>query len=1264
MLNKLKIIFQILKDTPNDGYYFKNISNSVITIIKRSSFKIDNKWFENLLTIYYDDEIKSKYIPELHQDNNFKREHLTDILNFNKSHGDFINQIEVCLDYIKRFNNSYRDFYQYLRVEGIKITEINSIYLKRTTEVFDNLESYKIILQNLDKIFRSKGYEILQFSNQINTIKHGIPNVLSFNKNNWNLLLDKEPQEEHILRYLFQHHNQVYNTLNELNMMLSNYKKNRNHKIIVGKAGMGKSHMTAHLIKKIRRQEDFVIFLKPKFFNGDNINFEERFLQLLQVPTGYTLDEILIKLNEFSKSKGKRSFIIIDALNETTKSHIGFSDVWKISLQSFINQINTFSNLYFICTLRNSYIENIWDSIPNGLAEIKGFNKVDDVKEACNKYFGYYKIKPLNIETADLSSFEVPLLLDLFCKLTNGNRSDLIEITIDINSYLKVFEDYINKLKAEVKTKLNLQLNKPIEDGFHNSSAKFLENNDGQLLTDDFSISFDTNPLVRANESIARAVLEGYLIFIKDFVGKPNEIVKHTQQEVGGYLLAKKLVTDYPNTSALVNSAIFQNKIIGTVKDEQHQLRFDILKFLIALKPDIIDYTESIEVLNLSWWYLYNGFNSIQNPGFDKKILLNPNNEKITNEILNISSNNWFNNTNKLNFEFISELLKSYDLWSYDLKWNYFVYQLGNEAYTFIEDTILELREDKTDIKELKIKAKFIAFILSTNIRELRDLATKFFIEFGKKNPLELLELTNDFSNFHDIYIYERLVSCCYGVMMVRQNDTKYIQEFLPKIANELFELQFSENPKAPKYNYIVLDSIKHLLDFASAIGAIDFSIEQYAKINNYEFVPPYKWKPPTEEQQVLINSSHEMSWPNPIGMDFGIYTIPRLVKRDEDHDRRKAIANVYKRIYELGYEELDLRDSKEEEFKEFVWGYKIYGIDGKVDRLGKKYSWIAFFDYAGYLLLNKKLNVFDKTDNGKKYFSRLGDVDIDISFPNTKYDINLRLYNCDLLKARVNNPKWYEEIKIDSIKELFETKLEDNYSMLYGFVEQRIGDDYKVRSFLMVETLFIEKNKDFEKLKKESDVMDWSSDIHVSRDHSRNSYFGELYWADTIPDSEKNDVYIPTGEKITYKRKRTIHDIFRDKQYKREEDDLEIEETSDKTISFNSEATLIDYLWESDSKLLNGFGEYFPSGKMGKYLGLKADCTTGKILDKELKEAYKCIHYEDKSYFKNTFNYMRSDLVKKYMADNNLALLYQVKQHSYDEDLLHNRKLKFFIVE
>jgi len=1239
---------------------------NTINNIFRVNFDVNHEWFDKILNKYYDKEIKSKYIPDLHQDTKFEELNLLDILDFKDyliDYCDILNNIEYN---ITHFKDSCSTLTSYLKTQEINYKEDieeNDLKFKDYPKILSgNLD---IILNQRELIFglfKNRNYSILEKLKEIEEFDLFGLSEISYSVEDWKRFLNKEP--DHQLFYInFRLYSTVLRHLKDFNSQLKNFKSNFNHKIIAGSAGTGKSHYIAYLVKNVTENGDLAIFLKPKSFSDDNVNFEEKLLELLEVPKGYILSEVLEKLDDFSKNNNKRCFIFIDALNETTKSNIGFSNIWKIYLQNFINQIKNYPHLYFVCSLRTSYIEMIWDSNPNPIAEIKGYENGIITKSACKTYFKYYKIVPVNLHVADLSIFRTPLLLDLFCKLTNFKRESEVELTIDTGSYLKIFQDYLKQLTCEVKKKLDFAATISIEDGFHKNSTLFYDLNQDFLSVNQFVKTFDSDPMITNDKSIARAILEGYLVFVKEILNN-GEFVKHTYQEVGGFLLASKLSKDYPNIFDLISSRDFIDKIIGTNQITYHQLRLDILKFLIALRPEIIPLIEDKDSILLSWDFLINSSNSIYDYNIPKNILESSNNNDVLSYIISKSQLQWFSINSAINFNLISSVLSDKSCWNIDLTWSLHIYKdvdfiLMNIDYL---NTVLTDR-DIEDKSELALGSLFVANILTTNIRELRDIATKFLIEYGVQYPLELLTLAIRFSNFSDIYIYERLVSSCYGVMMIRQNDTNYIREFLPKIANELFELQFSENPKSPKYNFIVIDSIKHLLDFAFENGAIDFTEDQYNKLQNYVFTPPFEWKPPSDEQQNLIYESHETSWPEPIGMDFGIYTIPRLIKKDKDNNRRKAIANVYKRIYELDYEELDLKDSKEEKFKEFVRGYTVYGIDGKVDRLGKKYSWIAFFDYAGYLLLNKKLYVFDKTDKENKYFNRLGDVDIDVSLPNTNYDINLKLYNEDLFEDRFNNPKWYDKILIDSIKGLFETKLEDDYLMLYGFVEQRT-DEYKVRSFLMVETIFIEKNENFEKLKKESDFMDWNSDIYISRDHTGHSYFGELYWADTVPDSDINDVFVPTGEKISDKRKRTIHDIFNDEKLKRKDVGSEIEEIYDATILFSSEATLLDYLWESDSKLLKGFGEYFPSSKMGKYLNLKADCTTGRILDKDLKVAFKCIHYEDNSFFKNTFNYMRTDLVRKYMNENNLALLYQVKQHSYDEDLLHNRKLKFFVVE
>ena len=132
---------------------------------------------------------------------------------------------------------------------------------------------------------------------------------------------------------------------------------------------------------------------------------------------------------------------------------------------------------------------------------------------------------------------------------------------------------------------------------------------------------------------------------------------------------------------------------------------------------------------------------------------------------------------------------------------------------------------------------------------------------------------------------------------------------------------------------------------------------------------------------------------------------------------------------------------------------------------------------------------------------------------PSRNYDLNLRLYKQKLFGKIDENPSWFEEIKIDSIEHLFNSNFDDGeYSMLYGFVEQRLDkDNYDVRSFLLIESVLVDKSQiaeieDLNRLRKS-----WDGDLHTTAGYLTHVYFGELYWADSVPTLKKDYVYVPT---------------------------------------------------------------------------------------------------------------------------------------------------------
>lgn len=1231
------------------------------TIINRPDFEISEEWFELLFSVSYDDEIKFKYLPDLHQSNDFERTQLTDILDFEQWLATHRNQIRICEDYLRDFRKSYNNFYQVIDSKGIDITNSGYEPLVLINALCLELDAIQLQLSGLNAFFSLEGYAALSKKKNIIDVIYNIPNALEYNVYEWGKILNIRTRDMDFARYLLLNYNHIYRNLNDLNRLLHNFRTLTSHKIIAGKAGTGKTHVSAHIINLARKNGDYILFFKPKQFNGDSVSLVERFNQILQVPSGYTLNEVLFKINKFVQLKNKRCFIIIDALNETTKSSIGFSDIWKNYLQDFITHITSFNNLYLICTLRSSYIDNIWASRPVALVEIKGFDKHGDVKSACKKYFDYYKIQVSNFETADLDLFKVPLLLDLYCKLVNESKATEKYIELNMNTYLQIFEDYIAGLIVDIRERLGLQKSKPITNGFKNSSDAFFGANEAIVSLDDFSDSFDRDDAISSSNSIARAVLEGYLIFIKDLVSRNNEIVKHTQQEVGGYLLAKNLIEKYPTIKDLLGDQDFYDKVLGEDSSKHHQLRLDILKFLIALRPELILELKSHESIQLAWWYLYNGFDPKGGNTIPQYLLSINSNRQLNVQILSLSSNYWFDAQSQFNFNYIANFLEKLDLWQFNLTWTFFIYKEADYFFETVENAIGDLRGN-FDAADSKLFAKFCAYATATTIRDLRDLATVYLIEFGKIYPMHLLELATYSVELRDTQIYERLASCCYGVAMILQNDDNFVNNHLWLMARALFQLQFLPESEKSVYNYVVTDSIKHLNDLAVHKGVAELSTDELSILASYKFKVPEPWVNPSEHQIRIIGESDRMHWPEPLGMDFAIYTIPRLID-DEIVERYDAITNVFKRVFELGYSVSSETDLDDDLFKDFYFGARLFHRDSKVDKLGKKYLWRGFFDYAGALLGQNKLDVFEKY-SGRAYYQRLSDVDIDVCLPNLDYVNEIRIYENDLIN--IQNAKWHEEVLIDSISPLFYREFIDvKYIMLDGKVDQRLDEDYKTRSYLMVESCFIKKDDNFEYLKSSvlDKILDWDSDIHFANDHLSNVYFGELYWADNISESKDSFVSVETGKSITYKTVLDAKDVLWSNEYSYVDIGREVTETGKESLHIDAEPTLLNYSWETTSGVISGYSESYPSAKMGKALGLKADPRSGLILDCDLQECFICIDYKE-DLFQNSFNYLRADLLSKYMNDNGLALLYQVKQHSYTPENNSNRAMKFYIID
>lgn len=1271
MFTKLKDIIEVLKGTPRKGNYFKNISNSVITIINRTNFEINEIWFNNLFVKHYTKDIQAKFNSDLFVDQDFGQAAnlLSEIKFETRKINQYKNELRILFDWLVQFKTEYQELKNFLINEKIEINIASKQY-----------EQLELLMQKIDSIkLQIEGQNII-IANGTTADEISLPKIdfdyeygygfdfrrmEEYKDHERNLIfLNEKPSEDYPVSVVFRRQSQILRQISTLNSLDSDF-FNR-VKIIHGNAGMGKSNISAFVVNSLKEENHPAILIKAKDFRGNPDEFNRIFMEQLLVPTGYSIEEILEKINEYGKSLNKRVVLIFDGLNETTFANEGFSKIWENSFDNFIGLLGNFKFIYLVATLRTSYVSRIWNDnqIPYSNFELSGFDS-NNLQLVVRRYFDNYKITYNKFKIEDIFYFKTPLLIDLYCQMLNPKKEVEVEAIFGLHGFKDVFEKYIFNLAQKAKQKLSLLTIDQVNDGISRCSTAMINNVEANIPIVDFYSLMQGQHVINVNDTIGHEILSEYLIYLNEN-HNGRDVVIHTQQEVGGYLLAKKLINDSGSVDNVLQTNFFKTKIIGTV-DPLHQLKDDILKFLLieaSANSQIYD-IDNYAIKQFTLITLQTEKINAKTLELRKRFSNNLNSKVGINGILNGLDSNFFNPTSLLNFAFIKEHLLLLDNNLFEFTWTKFIYDNHYQIIILLNKIYdRELLNENSEERELLID--FLILLFETTIREFRDQVYVLLLNFYSNNPELIFEKVIQYSSLNKPYVYERLISICYGVTLLHQNNAEFVNTILKSYVNKLYELQFGKNPKNPVYNYIVVDSIKHLVDFAIFKDIYEVNEGEKEDFNNYRFQLNSWFNTDDDDRKIVSNIFVRWSLsddPDPLRGDFVHYTIPRLEERDSGN-RLDNVANIYKRIIQLGYSQ-EIENLSTQEIK-FRRGEAIYGVENKIDRLGKKYSWISFFDYAGYLLKNGRLKVWSNDDSeDKKYYTRLGDVDIEISNPKpTVY--SEKLTDIDLFAHATQNQNWVYTELYDSLNSLYEN---DDFTLLSGFINQRPNESYDSRSFLIVESFFIKKESISEDI---YDIMDrnfiWRDDVVNNNSSLSNIYFGELYWADNIRINEMDWKNLPLIEEedVDYIVK-PLDFIYYPDLYQEDDVGKRIKRKRNKQISFEYEPTIIGYLWESDSKVIPTISSTIPSANIGKQLGLKADVANLQILDKNNTLAFKSFDFTE-NYYDQTFEYFRTDLLKEYMEHNNFLLVYQIKQHTYDRNAGDGtgdfRGMKFFLSE
>lgn len=1010
----------------------------------------------------------------------------------------------------------------------------------------------------------------------------------------------------------------------------------------------GKTHTVCDIAYKRIQYDQPAIFLTGNKFNHET-DVEQTILKRLDIPSSYSFEDFLSALDWYGSIAKVRIPIIIDGLNETINNKL-FSDIWRTHLPSLITKIKRFDNLILITTCRNSYKTEIWDDDRRPTFQyLKGFAGYEVTKEAIEKYFNRYHIKT-DLNFSNLNSFEKPIFLKLFCEIKNPQwqQGTEVEVILDDDSSDALFEKYFKQINTVIAPKSHLiRRGEPFIENNLAKIAKYLwDNKTREIEVNEFYKLIDGSDSYNAENSKADILINEGLIITRDN-RDGNEYITITYELMSGYLIAKYLIQNF-GLEDFKPEQIFHQKIANG--DDRHPLYENILGELALLFPkhhkmmlhDIYSETHDRYIHSISIYSLWklpakciaqNDVELVQ--GYFRSSDAN------RKPIIDLCFDTATSITHPFNAHFLSDQLLALNTWERDLSWTEYVRESEYQLSSYIEEFEKQCKtgsfESELSLAKIHLAAEHIHWILTSTNRKLRDYTTRALYYYGRRFPGNFIEIVFRSLLCDDPYLWERMLAALYGVCMATHHSIDFQQQILPDIAQRLYKAIFAT--EAPH-------STTHILAKDYARGCIRLALIHHPKILDESQInlitPPYHISTP---QLPMVDDDDDdgLTYKAPLGMDFSNYTIGYIVKDGHSYDNppeKKIVRRqILHRIENLGWIEDRFKAIDDSIGRNHSNRHERPAIE----RYGKKYAWIAYYELAGY---RADLGLLENEHSFRVLAS-----DIDPSFPE---DVETpKLIKTDLLADRsISLEKWLKTDDFPHIEEYIEPKLDDGkrYVCVDGFIKQsneHIGRERFVfiRSFLVAEDRYADFLTLLEKQKLEGRWLPEKYD-------NTETFAGEHYIFDDATISNKT-----TMEFVLSRRKKTVkpgeegyHSEV--KVVTNEDGSISIKhvdpETRVITVAEKAEFEVLmpvaTYHAPSDNREINKASSTTVLAKeiaMGLELIEKAQ--TFDLFDKNGEFACRNFSYHEDDTDSENLVYLRKDLLDHFLREKKLTLVWAI---------------------
>lgn len=879
--------------------------------------------------------------------------------------------------------------------------------------------------------------------------------------------------------------------IQQINFLLNIFSKKT--LIYTGEAGIGKSHTLATFIYKyyVSENNPAILLLGQEFVTSENI--ETQMAKIMNYNDN--LKDLCNYINNIAISRNIIIPIIIDGINESNDKSI-----WKKGLINFIKTITNFSNLKLILSLRETYYRLCISE------EIENIDKLEKNKhdgfgsrgfEAAKEFFDFYNI-PVPITQLINREFSNPLFLSIYCEIVSKYKINMNEFKYD--NFINIYDSYLEKVNQLVIDKYEIQTQKNIVIECLNAISrdsiiknKYNSYEDALSSIKEIAERYDIKKTDMLNELINNGILYRerrdeleVLIFTYERYEKISK---------AEYLLSN--IKSYEDLNEQINSGNLHDYFDISDKFDNGILEELLIMIPMKYKKDIFEivdldkisfkyYLDSSYINSLIWLKNYYNINIIVDNL--KRLFQEDYDEQLIGMLMKCS----YICTNPCNIKLLHRYLINFSMPELDYKWttiieNYY----DNFNKTTIDNIInycITYGNEYLDEETIYLIAIMLSWLLSSTNKELRDKSTKALVRMLiNKNNISK-KIVEIFQNVKDLYILERIIAAIYGAIIRSERDND-----LKELANSIYTLIYR--------NEHTLDNI--------AIKIYARKLFRYLKINNninlYDKIDKEKksdWyqELPTNEEidkmysfdieecsedprkfanTEIINSMVTEYGRGTCGYgDFGRYTLqPMLQPFAYNFEDIQLLANIAtKRAFEYGYDYTL--------FGEYDRNVKMYQTrsENYVERIGKKYQWIATFEvlsklydnyvpqydvYSNTIIDFQKRKYYDKNHIQTKIKSEVEYVgyNLEEEYPHVLYidTTNFILKQNDETGYLEENRFEFEEEKYEKflVKDFFGEKYISLFN-LYSLENRKISSNMINRkAFTISQTAYVYKNKD-----------------------------------------------------------------------------------------------------------------------------------------------------------------------------------------------------------